>query len=106
MAIKFQIFIIFKNQPTNVSYGNHACVINILCSVVHGYYIYKDIWLSAHGEASVRLVMICISICMLFLLCNTRRPFLSRAFMILRSSALAVDEDGIENDGVSFRLGT
>ena len=65
-----------------------------------------SIWTSAHGEASVRLVMIYISICMLFLLCNPGRPFLSRAFMILRSSALAVDEDGIENDGVSFRLGT
>ena len=63
-------------------------------------------WTSAHGEANVRLVMICTSNCMLFLLCNPRRPFLSRAFMILRSSALAVDEDGIENDGVSFCLGT
>ena len=49
--------------------------------------------------------MICISICMLFPLCDPRHPFLGLAFMIFRSSELAVDEDGIQNDGVSFRLG-
>ena len=83
-------------------------VIVILCAVVRGYHVYKDIWTSPHGEnynTSVRLGR--YMTCMLFPLCDPGRPAALALLhdLSIRISELAVDEDGIESDGVSFGLG-
>ena len=81
-------------------------VIVILCAVVHGYHVYKDIWTSAHGEElqyqretgnvhDLHAVSVMRS-----------RPPAAPALLhdlSIRTSKLAVEEDGIESDGVSFK---
>ena len=54
-------------------------------------------------NTSVKKLGMCM-ICMLFPLCNPGRPPLLHDLLI-QTSELAVDEDGIESDGVSFGLG-
>ena len=53
-------------------------------------------------NTSVRLGM-CMT-CMLFPLCDPGRPAAPALLhdLLIRTSELAVDEDGIESDGVSF----
>ena len=98
-------YTIFENLPAdfrNSSYGNHALAArarncyrySLRCMLfvdIMSIRISGQVHMEKNYNISVRLGM-CMT-CMLFPLCD------------VRTSELAVDEDGIESDGVSFGLG-
>ena len=80
-------------------------VIVILCAVVRGYHVNKDIWTSAHGE-ELQYQRETGNVHDLYAVSVMRSRPAAPALLhdlLIRTSELAVDEDGIESDGVSFK---